>query len=478
MTSTIEDTSTVELAQIVAAAVAATTTLAELGRAGRANMLRDMASALELDGDGIVATAVAETALTAKRLSGELVRTCYQLRLFAETLGEGSYLEATLDSAGDTPMGPRPDLRRMLVPTGPVAVFGASNFPLAFSVPGGDTASALAAGCPVVLKVHESHPKTSLRCLDALRSVAREGVVDAVFGRAAGGELVAHPAITAVGFTGSLGGGRALLEIIQRRADPIPFYGELASLNPVVVTAEAAADRAESIGVGFAASVTGSAGQLCTKPGLLFAPTGSGGDRLVAAAGEALLKVAPTDLLNHRIRESYVAGTAALRTAARVVAEVPGDTGALLLESSATDLNAQLTVECFGPVAVIVRYSGTAELDAALTCLPASLTATIHADDPEETARLTGLVQPKAGRLLYGGFPTGVAVSHAQHHGGPWPATNTLHTSVGTSAIRRFLRPVAWQDAPQYILPVELRDDFDEIPRRVDGRLVVPVASR
>ncbi|WP_243770365.1 aldehyde dehydrogenase (NADP(+)) [Amycolatopsis acidicola] len=467
-------TETAELEQIVGAATAVAPLLEDLGRAGRAELLRAMADALEADRDGIVTTAAEETALTTPRLNGELTRTCYQLRLFAETLDEGSYLEATLDSRGDTPVGPRPDLRRMLVPIGAVAVFGASNFPLAFSVPGGDTASALAAGCPVVLKAHESHLETSRRCLDALRSVAPAGVIDAVYGREAAGALVSHPAIKAVGFTGSVAGGRALLELIHRRPDPIPFYGELASINPIVVTPDAAAERAEAIGAGFAASVTGSAGQLCTKPGLLFAPTGPDGDKLAAAAATALAEVPATRLLNRRIHDSYRSGTTALREAAHVLAEVDGDTGPLLLQVPAAQLDERVTEECFGPVAVIVRYPGESELDSALSSLPASLTATIHADAAADQERLTKLLRPKAGRLLYGGFPTGVAVSHAQHHGGPWPATNTLHTSVGTTAIRRFLRPVTWQDAPQAVLPKELRDGPAEIPRRIDGALVLP----
>lgn len=480
--TTIERTDSDQLHGLVRAAGESARVLESAGRLGRAGLLRAMAHALEADREGIVEVAGRETALADARLNGELTRTCYQLRLFADTITEGGYLEATLDPAGETPMGPRPDLRRMLVPLGVVAVFGASNFPLAFSVPGGDTASALAAGCPVVIKAHSAHPETSARCLIALRAGATaagfpETVVSLVFGQEAGAELVQHELVRAVGFTGSLGGGRALLDLINARPEPIPFYGELASLNPIVVTPAAAADRAEEIGHGLAASVTGSAGQLCTKPGLVFVPTGPAGDRLAAAAAERL----PSEhtLLSDRIAESYVDGTAALRAlpAARVLADSSAAAprvSAVLLEIPAANAGGLVTEECFGPTTVIARYGDSGELDAALDRLPSSLTATIHGDEPDEVSRLTDRLRSKAGRLLYGGFPTGVAVSPAQTHGGPWPATNSIHTSVGTTAIRRFLRPVTWQNAPQHVLPEELRDGPAAIPRRIDNVLVLP----
>jgi NADP-dependent aldehyde dehydrogenase len=502
-----EETTPERVEEICSAALAAAGPLEELGRAGRAALLDDLAAALEANRERIVEVADRETALGTTRLNGELTRTCYQLRLFGEVLRDGGYLEVTIDHAGDTAMGPRPDLRRMLVPIGPVAVFGASNFPLAFSVPGGDTASAIAAGSPVVLKAHHSHPATSQLCYEILAEAAQKsgapaGTFGIVHGLRAGADLVAHPAIRAVGFTGSLSGARALLAIIEKRPEPIPFYGELSSLNPVVVTPEAAADRGERIGAEFAASFTLGAGQFCTKPGLLFVPTGPDGDRVVTAIQQTIADLKPMTMLNAGIAAAYEQGTNALRnaTAAQSGADtahgsagsaVPAGTAVpagsvasaetarpqaaratpYLFTASAGALPPEATEECFGPVTVVARWADEAELFAAIEGLPPSLTATVHRG-PGETvlpAELTRRFRPHTGRLVYDGYPTGVAVAWAQHHGGPWPATNTQHTSVGATAIRRFLRPVTWQDAPADLLPVELRDEYDSLPRRVDG---------
>ncbi|MFC7535639.1 aldehyde dehydrogenase (NADP(+)) [Actinoplanes sp. GCM10030250] len=474
---------TASVSEICEAARTAAAPLEALGRETRAALLEALASALEDSRPRIVEVADRETGLGETRLNGELTRTCYQLRLFASVLTDGGYLEAAIDHAGETAMGPRPDLRRMLVPIGPVAVFGASNFPLAFSVPGGDTASAIAAGCPVVLKAHPSHPATSQLCFEVLTEAARkagapEGTFGIVYGQRAGADLVAHPAIRAVGFTGSQGGARALLAIIEQRADPIPFFGELSSLNPVVVTPAAAADRAARIGSEFAASFTLGAGQFCTKPGLAFVPSGPDGDALVAAARAAVAEAEPLVMLNEGIAASYARGTAALGKVLETSSAGSGAASAgfrgnpTLLTTTAADLPPEATEECFGPVAVIARYADEADLFAALGKLPNSLTATIQRA-PGETdlpAELTRFLRPLTGRIIYDAYPTGVAVSWAQHHGGPWPATNTQHTSVGATAIRRFLRPVTWQNAPSDLLPPELLDDHNSIPRRVDGR--------
>jgi NADP-dependent aldehyde dehydrogenase len=373
-------------------------------------------------------------------------------------------------------MGPRPDLRRMLVPLGPAAVFGASNFPLAFSVPGGDTASAIAAGCPVIIKAHGSHPATSQLCFDVLDTAARQagapsGTVGIVHGLQAGADLVAHPAIRAAAFTGSTAGARALLAVIEQRPDPIPFYGELSSLNPVVVTAAAAADRAERIGADLAGSFTLGAGQFCTKPGLAFVPAGPDGDTLVAATRAAIAPLSPMVMLNEGIADAYERG--ATRLAAAVAGSPPSRGTPALLTTTAANLPPEATEECFGPVTVIARYADERELFDALDRLPGSLTATIHRG-PDETdlpSQVTRKLQPRTGRIIYDGYPTGVAVAWAQHHGGPWPSTNTQHTSVGTTAIRRFLRPIAWQNAPAELLPAELGDDYHSIPRRIDGIL-------
>jgi NADP-dependent aldehyde dehydrogenase len=476
--------STADVARACESAAAAVRTLDELGRAGRAAMLRAMARELEAHDDEIVRLADRETAI-GERLGVELKRTVFQLRLFADVLDDGAYLEATIDHAGDTPMGPRPDLRRMLVPIGPVAVFGASNFPLAFSVPGGDTASALAAGCPVVIKAHASHPATSQLCFELLERAAPEGVVSLVHGLQAGADLVAHPAIQAVGFTGSLGGGKALLEIITGRPQPIPFYGEMSSINPVVVTEAAAADRGAQIAAGLVGSFTMGAGQLCTKPGVALLPAGAAGDGVVSTMSDALADVPDQVLLNERIRDTYAAGTSRLRAApgVRVLrgstaepAEGGYRAGAQLVEVEAGRLDGEIASERFGPVIVIARYGGEEDLRAALAALPGSLTATVHSGPGDEhlVDRLSVALRERAGRLIYDGYPTGVAVAWAQHHGGPWPSTNSLHTSVGPTAIRRFLRPVTWQNAPAHVLPAELRDDNVDLPRRVDGRFTMP----
>ncbi|HEU4347738.1 MAG TPA: aldehyde dehydrogenase (NADP(+)) [Actinoplanes sp.] len=487
------ETTTGQVDRLCRVALAAAGPLEALGRPGRAVLLEALADALEARREDIVAVADRETGLGPTRLGGELTRTCYQLRLFGEVLRDGGYLEAAVDHAGDTPMGPRPDLRRMLVPIGPVAVFGASNFPLAFSVPGGDTASALAAGCPVVVKAHGSHPATSQLCFELLDEAARksgapDGTIGVVHGQQAGADLVAHPAIRAVGFTGSVSGGRALLQIIERRPEPIPFFGELSSLNPVVVTPAAAAERAARIGGELVGSVTLGAGQFCTKPGLVFVPAGPDGDDVVAAMAEAVTAGDPQVLLNAGIADAFarlsarLAETPGVWTVARggAAAAAPDGRGfraaPLLLATAATALPREVTEECFGPVTVVVRYDGEAELFSALEALPSSLAASVLRGQGERElpVELSRRLRPYAGRLVYDAYPTGVAVSWAQHHGGPWPSTNSQHTSVGTTAIRRFLRPVTWQNAPADVLPAELTDDYLGIPRRVDGVLELP----
>jgi NADP-dependent aldehyde dehydrogenase len=386
-------------------------------------------------------------------------------------------------------MGPRPDLRRMLLPIGPVAVFGASNFPLAFSVPGGDTASALAAGCPVVVKAHGSHPATSQLVFDVLVAAARdagapEGTLGIVHGLQAGAALVAHPAIRAVGFTGSVSGGKALLEIIERRPDPVPFFGELSSLNPVVVTPQAAGERGAQIGTELVGSFTLGAGQFCTKPGLVLVPAGPDGDGVVDAMAEAVRGSTAQVLLNEGIARSFgtIAGGLADAPGVSTVARGADGDGTgftavpVLLTTSAAQLPEQVTEECFGPVTVVARYDGEPELFSALAGMPSSLTATVlrGAGETELPLAVSQELRTRAGRLVYDAYPTGVAVSWAQHHGGPWPSTNSQHTSVGTTAIRRFLRPVTWQGAPAELLPAELTDGFTGIPRRIDGVLELP----
>jgi len=479
----IEATTAQAVAEQAAAAERASAELAGMGRMWRAAALDELARALEGDREELVAIADQETALGPTRLNAELTRSADQFRLFADAVREGGYLEAAIDHASGEPGSRLPEVRRMLVPIGPVAVFGASNFPFAFSVPGGDTASALAAGCPVILKAHSSHPLTSQRAFEVLsrqfeRSGAPREALGIVFGTHAGAALVADPRIRAVGFTGSLSGGRALLDIIDGRAEPIPFYGELSSVNPLIITQRAAAVRTDEIARGLFASFTGSGGQLCTKPGLAFVPRTAHGLRLVDTISGLVRAAEPAPLLNARITDEFLASRERLTGEGAIVgtgADEAGQPGVppTLVTVDVSAMSDEVTQEVFGPLIVIALYDDVEQVGRALADVPKSLTATIHseADEADVVSRLVALVEGRVGRLVFNGYPTGVRVSWAQHHGGPWPATNSLHTSVGVTAIRRFLRPFAWQDAPDAVLPEELLDGFNAIPRRIDGEL-------
>ena len=479
-----ETTSTEVDAAVVAATLAAPG-LAALGAEGRVRLLEAMAGALEADGDALVELADRETALGRPRLPGELARTVYQLRFFADVVRDGAYLEAILDPAHDSPMGPLADVRRMLVPLGPVAVFGASNFPFAFSVAGGDTAAAIAAGCPVVAKAHSSHPALSAAVHRALvrgadAAHAPEGTIGLVFGREAATALVRHPGIRAVAFTGSTAGGRALFDLASSRPDPIPFFGELGSLNPLAVTPAAAAERATTIAEGWVASYTLGTGQFCTKPGLALVPVGPDGDAFRDAAVAALDPIGPRHMLTGAMRDAYLEGTSRMASVegATVIGTPAGDDPGFaatpaLVETTTEALRAEgtpLLAECFGPVGVLARYRDEADLLDTVGRMEGSLTASVHVGDGEThlPARLIALAQGFAGRVLVNGYPTGVAVNWSMHHGGPWPASTTsAHTSVGATSIRRFLRPVAFQNVPDALLPPELRDANPlGIPRR------------
>ncbi|MFB7423252.1 aldehyde dehydrogenase (NADP(+)) [Streptomyces hydrogenans] len=443
-------------------------------RAVRAAFLRAAADLLDASAEEVVATADAETALGAPRLTGELARTSAQLRAFAEVVEDGGYLDVRVDLPDPTAVPPRPDLRRWKIPLGVVAVYAASNFPLAFSVPGGDTASALAAGCPVVVKAHPDHPATSELAAGLLRRAAAktglpEDVVVLVHGFDAGVELVRHPLVAAAGFTGSVRGGRALFDAAAARPVPIPFHGELGSLNPVVITPGAVAERAEETGAGLAGSMTLGAGQFCTKPGFVLAPAGADGDRFLAALTEGVAQAGPAVLLDHRMRAAFVEGVTARAALDGVEAPVvPGaadehtvTAGVLTVDAArlADGGHELLLEECFGPVTVVARYTDEAQVGAVLGRLPGNLTATLHcADDDPAAPDLLAALTPLAGRVLVGGWPTGVAVAAAQHHGGPYPATTSTSTSVGATAIERWLRPVTYQSTPQHLLPPELRD--------------------
>ncbi|MEX0174200.1 aldehyde dehydrogenase (NADP(+)) [Streptomyces sp. LMG1-1-1.1] len=473
-----------EVDRAVRATHAAREALAD--RTARAAFLRTAADLLDGAGDQIAEAADAETALGPVRLTGELARTTAQLRAFADVVEEGSFLDVRIDlpDPGATP--PRPDMRRWKIPLGVVAVYAASNFPLAFSVPGGDTASALAAGCPVVVKAHPDHPATSELCATLLRRAAAkaglpEDVLVLVHGFDAGVELVRHPLVAAAGFTGSIRGGRALFDAAVARPVPIPFHGELGSLNPVVITPAAAGERAEEIGGGLAGSMTLGAGQFCTKPGFVLAPRGADGDRFLAALTAAVSETEPAVMLDHRMRAAFVSGVAERAALGGVRTTVtPGAGGEHTVSAGVLDVDADrlaedghhlLLEECFGPVTVVARYSSREEVSAVLGLLPGNLTATLHiatddAGDPDAAPLLAELT-PLAGRVLVNGWPTGVAVAPAQHHGGPYPATTSTSTSVGATAIERWLRPVTYQSTPGHLLPPELRDDNPlGVPRR------------
>ncbi|MFC9693923.1 aldehyde dehydrogenase (NADP(+)) [Kribbella sp. NPDC056951] len=480
------DTTPAELEHALAEAAGAATALGTAEPAVRAGWIRAVADALDAAVDELVPIAMRETSLPEPRLRGEVGRSTGQLRMFADALVEGSLLEVVIDTADAAAKPvPRPDLRRVLVPLGPVLVFAASNFPFAFSVCGGDTASALAAGCPVIVKAHPGHPELSARTaavmIEALRRAgAPDGSLGLIQGFDVGVVALKDPRITAAGFTGSVPAGKALHEIAVTRPEPIPFYGELGSLNPVFVMQSAIDARGKDIAAGYVGSFTLGVGQFCTKPGLLFLPAGHGlQDQLVEAAGG----VASATMLNDRIKDTFDSGLDRLGKVDGVRVWSTG--AATLLQTTVPELLAredEILEECFGPVSIVVEYDGIDELRTAIAAFDGNLTATLHAEesDNELATDLLPLLTAKAGRVLWNGWPTGVAVSWAQHHGGPFPSTvGSIHTSVGVTAARRFQRPVAYQDAPDAVLPAVLRDANPiGITRRINGVVTTGEVTR
>lgn len=481
----VADTSDAEVDRLCEAAHTAYLAWSGWTATDRARVLDLVADRLDGASEALIAVADAETALGVPRLTGELKRTTNQLRMFADVVREGSFVEAMLDSPDPGAVPPRPDVRRMLRPLGVIAVYSASNFPFALSTAGSDTASALAAGCSVVVKGHPAHPSTTRVTAEivtaALRdSGAPDGVFSVVHGMSAGVRLVRHPRVKAAGFTGSLAGGRALYDLANSRPDPIPFYGELGSVNPTVVLPAAAAERAQEIAAGFAQSVTMGVGQFCTNPGLVFAPPS-----LVDALAEAVTESSGGPMLTERIRDSYrsTVDTLAGNDLVSLVATggAPGDAWAgrpaLFSVPLATfDANlAKLTEENFGPSALVVTYTDVADVLAVLPKLPGTLTGTVHAQPSEhaDAAAVAAGLRGIAGRLIYNGWPTGIALAWAMQHGGPWPATtNASHTSIGVPGIYRWLAPVTYQTWPDELLPPELQDANPlGITRRHNGTL-------
>jgi NADP-dependent aldehyde dehydrogenase len=490
----VDDVSSI-VERVVSGACDAAAALAESDLNARAALLRRLADALDADSTSLAIQADEETGLGVVRLEGEVARTSGQLRLFAHATLEGSWLEVTLDSASAAIAPRRPDLRRMLIPLGPVAVFSASNFPFAFSVLGGDTASSLAAGCPVVVKAHSGHPTLSQRVAAIAGAVIREagfppGTLSLISGQEEGRRLVRHPGIRAGAFTGSQYAGRILFDLAAARSDPIPFYGELGSLNPVVVGPVRSPAAARTIAEGLIASFTMGQGQFCTKPGVVFLPAGTEVPGLVSellsATGARLLTTSIATAFDSGVQK--ISNRPGVRRIARGVADTDAAAGGLVPRTPptvfVTDVAAVLVnqdvllEECFGPSTVLVEYRDPHELRDALALIPGSLTATVHADDADlgDLVPVIEMLRSRAGRVIFNGWPTGVAVTWSMHHGGPWPATtNALFTSVGVTAMRRFLRPVVYQDAPAEVLPAALRDDNPwHIPRRIDGVLRLP----
>ena len=483
-----------DVAKACAAAAAAFDTYRATDRETRAAFLERIADEIQALGEPLFEAYMTESGLPRGRAEGECGRTCGQLRMFAGVVRKGQWLQMRIDPAmPDRAPLPRPDLRLRMIPVGPVAVFGASNFPLAFSTAGGDTASALAAGCPVVVKGHPAHPITGSMIAQAIsKAVADSGLPEGVFqhlvgpSNELGAALVQNPNIMAVGFTGSRAGGLALTKLAQAREVPIPVYAEMSAVNPVLLLPEALKARGEALGNAFVGSLCMSAGQFCTNPGLVLAIEGEGLDAFLAAAGGAVSEAKPQTMLTTGIAAAYAKGVEKLSAAPGIEQVAKGEEGsrttggAVLFKATAEQFLADkaLGEEVFGASSVVVVCKDEAELKTVLEGLEGQLTATLHMDEADEAlaSRVLPVLERKVGRILANGWPTGVEVCHAMVHGGPFPSTtDPRSTSVGSLAIDRFLRPVSYQNLAQGLLPPELRDDAkgDGAPRLIDGTLTI-----
>jgi alpha-ketoglutaric semialdehyde dehydrogenase len=459
----------------------------------RARFLETIAAEIEALGDTLIARTTAETGLPAARITGERARTCAQLKLFAALVREGSWVDARVDTAlPERQPVPRPDIRRMLKPVGPVVVFGASNFPLAFSTAGGDTASALAAGCPVVVKAHPSHPGCGELVAGAIaRGAAQCGLPPGVFsfvhgGPAIGVALVQHPATAAVGFTGSHAAGRALFDAASSRPKPIPVFAEMSSINPVFVLPGALRERSEALAQGLLGSFTLGVGQFCTKPGVVFALRGPATDAFVETLARAVRQAASGTMLTTAICAAFertrtevtaVEGVSTVAASAAAAADRATSASPSVAATGAAQFLAQpkLATEVFGPFALVIRCEDADEMLACAQALDGQLTATLHGTEADLAAagKLLEAAESRAGRVIINGFPTGVEVSPAMNHGGPYPATTDVRfTSVGTAAILRFARPVCYQGFANALLPAELQDaNPRNILRTLNGAL-------
>jgi alpha-ketoglutaric semialdehyde dehydrogenase len=477
-----------DIEQATALAAKAAPAFARSGSAQRAILLESIASHIETALPALIEIIPRETGLPEARVRNETARTCMQLRLFASVLRDGDWLDARIDHGDPTRNPPQPDLRSMQRALGPVAVFGASNFPLAFSVAGGDTASALAAGCPVIVKAHPAHPGTSEIIGLAIQTAIHvcgmnSGIFSMLFDaqHRVGTALVKHPVIQAVGFTGSQRGGRLLLALAAQRQQPIPVYAEMGSVNPIFILPGALAARAETIADGLQASVMLACGQFCTSPGLVFAAEGAGYEGLRTRLKSLFAESNTATMLTPGIAEAY-------RHGIKTLAQLPGvdvlaqhdssgsQGGPALLETDVATLltHPELAEEVFGPSTVLVRAKSAAQLTILAEHLDGQLTATVHAevDELDNYGKLLDALQSRVGRVLIGGFPTGVEVNHAMIHGGPWPASSdSRSTSVGSASILRWVRPVALQNFPDTLLPPELQEKNPlQLRRLVDGK--------
>jgi alpha-ketoglutaric semialdehyde dehydrogenase len=482
-----------QLKAATAAASEAFASFSTLDPEAHASFLEAIVDNIEAIGEELIVRAGQETGLPSARLQGERARTIGQLRLFAAVVRQGDFRGVRIDPAlpERSPL-PRADIRQRQIPLGPVAVFGAGNFPLAFSTAGGDTASALAAGCPVVFKAHNAHPGTSELVGQAIVKAVKDnglhpGVFSLIYGPGAsiGQALVADPHIKAVGFTGSQAAGIALMRTAAARREPIPVYAEMSSLNPVFVFEGALKGDVDALATQYVTAVTGSSGQLCTSPGLLFAPTGDLGDKLATAVARAITACSGQTMLTEGIAGSWNAGAEALGSAEGVNLIGRGTEGATKNAPAPTIFgtrvhdfvtNQVLHEEIFGAASLVIRYGSVEELLEAITRLEGQLTASLQLteEDYPTAAPLIPALEQKVGRIIVNGWPTGVEVGHAIVHGGPFPATSDSRTtSVGTLAINRFLRPVAYQNIPQELLPAPLQDENPwHLNRRIDGDIV------
>jgi NADP-dependent aldehyde dehydrogenase len=489
--SEFNDASIVEINEVMSAANSAASVMNKLSLAKRAELMNAIADGLENSGDELIQLVMSETNLPDARLRGERGRTIFQLRSYAKACVKGDWLEASIDTAIPDKVPPKPDIRKMLVPLGPVVVFGSSNFPFAYSTAGGDTASAFAAGCPVIVKAHPAHPKTSDAVAQIIHQAVKQCVLPAgVFSHVhgvsfeVGKSLVLHPHTKAVGFTGSYSGGKALFDLANQRELPIPVFAEMGSVNPVFLLPEKITSDPEGIATSYAGSITLGVGQFCTNPGLIIGIKSESLDAFKMTLGSQIKSMAPGNMLHGGIAKAYAEkrATALAQTNVDLLSNASSDSSELqgsptIATTSGENFlrNKLLHQEVFGPYSLVVECNNYEEMLAVASSLEGQLTTTIMATDNDikNHAFLVGILTDKCGRMIMNGVPTGVEVCLSMHHGGPFPSTtDSRFTSVGADAIKRFARPVCYQNFPDYLLPSELQNQNPlGINRRVNDEI-------